>query len=141
GNRFETLPAWSLTWDARRMSAAHVMSPRQARLFEEDGKETEEKHGRLDGFMIKPGSSTNIIWDVIGLLAVAWDCVAVPLAFFDPPDFFSTTSAPSWMGRVYWTINMAVCFVTGYVDHTGTLVMDRQRIAKRYAKSIWLPLD
>lgn len=142
GNRFETLPVWSLTWDARRMSAVHMMSPRQAKLFEEDGKEPEEKHGRLDNFMIKPGSSTNIIWDVIGLLAVAWDCVAVPLVIgFDPPDFFSTTSAPSWMGRVYWTINIAVCFVTGYVDHTGTLVMDRQRIAKRYAKSIWLPLD
>lgn len=48
--------------------------------------------------------------------------------------------AASWVIKVYWTLNILVSFLTGYLDHRGVVVMNPPKVAKRYL-STWFFFD
>mmetsp|Transcript_54408 Transcript_54408/g.165298 ORF Transcript_54408/g.165298 Transcript_54408/m.165298 type:complete len:889 (-) Transcript_54408:98-2764(-) len=140
---FEILPVWVKKNDVSRgegarrtMKSCHRTMSRG--LFEQEAQDHLKQQQAT--WCIKPGSAPNIIWDSLGLAQLTWDCFAVPLAIFNPPSVFSSSSPLAWFGRVYWLVNIAVSFCTGYIDNMGGLVMNRNRIAKRYSMT-WLPLD
>jgi len=97
------------------------------------------KESFMSKYIIHPGSATNISWDIVGLVLIAYDCFVIPLSFFDPSDT-QFTMAASWMLRIYWTLNIVTSFFTGYIDTEGNVVQREAAIAKRYMLT-WFALD
>merc|ERR1719265_3068618 len=65
--------------------------------------------------------------------------VVVPLQFFDPPEN-GLTRFMAWVTRLFWSMDIPMSFVSGFVMADGTIEMRPTEISKRYA-STWLPLD
>jgi hypothetical protein len=46
-----------------------------------------------------------------------------------------STTFMSWVVRLFWTLDLVVSFLTGYVDAQGVLVVDPKKVAARYLRS------
>lgn len=88
---------------------------------------------------IDPNSKYRIFWDICSLLVVIYDLVAIPLLFFDPEDSRYTVFL-SWTVRIFWTVDMPLSFITGFVTPDGNVEMNLTIITMRYSKS-WFVLD
>eukprot|EP00929_Paragymnodinium_shiwhaense_P008429 TRINITY_DN112384_c0_g1_i1.p1 TRINITY_DN112384_c0_g1~~TRINITY_DN112384_c0_g1_i1.p1 ORF type:complete len:1128 (+),score=285.19 TRINITY_DN112384_c0_g1_i1:86-3469(+) len=92
--------------------------------------------GRL---MQSPSSRKNVIWDLVGILLIGYDCVFVPMEVFSPDETLWSIFV-SWFARFFWSFNMVLMFFTGYVYMDGTMEMRPARAASRYLRT-WFPLD
>lgn len=89
--------------------------------------------------IINPNDPRRGMWDMTSLFLVLYDMVTIPLEFFDPPVTAFVTFM-KWTTRMFWSTDMPLSFLTGYVTHEGFIEMRPKMIAIRYAKS-WLVLD
>mmetsp|Transcript_13234 Transcript_13234/g.30162 ORF Transcript_13234/g.30162 Transcript_13234/m.30162 type:complete len:735 (+) Transcript_13234:70-2274(+) len=87
-----------------------------------------------------PYSVHRLLWDLAGLVLLAYDMVVIPLGAFNPtPNWFLI--GMDWMSLVFWTADMAASFLTGYIDKdTGATMMNPRAIARRYLRT-WFLLD
>eukprot|EP00928_Gymnodinium_smaydae_P038064 TRINITY_DN26328_c0_g3_i1.p1 TRINITY_DN26328_c0_g3~~TRINITY_DN26328_c0_g3_i1.p1 ORF type:complete len:818 (+),score=138.26 TRINITY_DN26328_c0_g3_i1:98-2551(+) len=90
-------------------------------------------------YMINPQSSLRLFWEILSVLAVLYDVIMVPAELLDPPAHW-TTSAATWMIRVFWTIDIPVSFLTGLVRPDGFLEYQPEVVRRRYLRS-WFGLD
>lgn len=93
----------------------------------------------LHRITISPSSIKHMIWELLGVIFIFFDLIWCPLQFLDPPttDF---SEVASWVIRIYWSLNIFVNFLTGYLDNKGVQVMTIPHIARRYLKN-WLLFD
>lgn len=96
-------------------------------------------HARVTKMMIAPNSARKISWDLLGSLLVGYEAVVVPLQFFDPPET-PFAAFMSWLIRLFWTCDLAVSFLTGYMKADGGVEMRPPLCAKQYIRS-WLLFD
>eukprot|EP00930_Biecheleria_cincta_P021744 TRINITY_DN16016_c4_g1_i1.p1 TRINITY_DN16016_c4_g1~~TRINITY_DN16016_c4_g1_i1.p1 ORF type:complete len:885 (-),score=142.70 TRINITY_DN16016_c4_g1_i1:82-2736(-) len=89
--------------------------------------------------MLHPYSRQHVVWETLGLLLLLYDMTVVPLAIFEP-DETDFTSLMTWAVRTFWTIDIAVSFLTGYLDQEGITVMTLHKVARNYSRT-QLPLD
>lgn len=86
-----------------------------------------------------PQTSMRSWWDMASIAIIIWDMVVLPLQVFDPPanvfvDFMS------WVTRIFWTFDVPLSCITGYIHDNGEVEMDPKQILLRYASS-WLVFD
>mmetsp|Transcript_22331 Transcript_22331/g.40637 ORF Transcript_22331/g.40637 Transcript_22331/m.40637 type:complete len:899 (-) Transcript_22331:34-2730(-) len=140
-HQFATLPVWTSGLAGNRRFI-YSMRSKSAFLEFKELKSMAIAESDWRGhkpYMIHPSSLTHLLWDVFGLLLIAYDCITIPMEVFDPEDnAFQITM--TWLIRLYWTFNIAMSFLTGYLQDNGTVEMRADRVAKRYAMT-WLPLD
>lgn len=95
--------------------------------------------GLLSSMMLRPSSSRRVLWDMIGILLVAYDTISIPLhlAFDIEESFFFTFMAI--MTSVFWTMDIFVTFLTGF-HVEGIVEMRLQQTAMHYLRG-WFCLD
>lgn len=94
---------------------------------------------RLSRFMMHPSCTKRLVWDVHGMVLIAYDVITIPLynAFeFGPSDF---VLALFWITFGFWNCDMLFTFFTGFYNQ-DQLEMRPAHIAWHYMKT-WLPLD
>lgn len=140
--KFDLLPAWNVNAKrslrnntSKRVSKVQLLDEDRASLGEG------EELGRWDvrKFMIHPNSLSHIIWNFTGLIFILYDCLMVPLEVFEPRENHFT-SCVAWATRIFWTANIPVSFLTGYVRPTGSVEMSPSKCSKRYFAT-WFPPD
>jgi len=102
-----------------------------------DGEEVVEHTERV--VLIHPNTPTRGTWDIMSLFLVIYDMGSIPLQFFEPPES-SVGQAMEWVTRCFWTTDMVLSFMTGYVTMNGFIEMRVWKVAKRYMRS-WFLLD
>eukprot|EP00928_Gymnodinium_smaydae_P044459 TRINITY_DN29660_c0_g1_i1.p1 TRINITY_DN29660_c0_g1~~TRINITY_DN29660_c0_g1_i1.p1 ORF type:complete len:754 (+),score=124.43 TRINITY_DN29660_c0_g1_i1:132-2264(+) len=94
-------------------------------------------------YILRPTSPWRITWDLLGMILLFYDTLAIPLAAFtfDDDDLQEDafTETMSLITLLFWSCDMVASLFTGYVSD-GALVVDFGRILKNYAKT-WLLLD
>merc|ERR1740121_1961346 len=96
-----------------------------------------------DGFLHRmvalPGSRHRVIWDITGVLFVAYDGFMIPfMQAFHKTDISSTLAAIMMVSTVFWTLDIPCTFFTGY--HTdGLIEMRMTKIARRYLGTWLIP--
>jgi len=108
--------------------------------LKEDGDEdsqTQNQNKRT--LLLHPLSLTRGVWDIASIILVLYDLVVLPLTLLDLPEgVFLDFMA--WLTRVFWSLDIFMTMMSGYVSNTGAIEMGRIQILKNYARS-WMLLD
>jgi len=134
---FHPLPTW--TRDAEtiiRISGADAKLP--SGDFADDLMVIQEYTGFLRHFMIFPSSPGKLTWDVIGAALIVYDLFAISMQVFSPPET-GLTIFMQWFILIYWTLNMLVSCMVGYIDK-GIFVMVPHKVVLHYLKT-WFLID
>lgn len=134
---FHPLPTW--TRDAEtiiRISGADAKLP--SGDFADDLMVIQEYTGFLRHFMIFPSSPGKLTWDVIGAALIVYDLFAISMQVFSPPET-GLTIFMQWFILIYWTLNMLVSCMVGYIDK-GIFVMVPHKVVLHYLKP-WFLID
>jgi hypothetical protein len=87
---------------------------------------------------LRPASRARLIWELLTVILVVYDVLVVPMYPFSWPAE-STIDVTDWIGRTFWTADIAASFLTGvFVDFE--LELRLREVAKHYAKS-WMAFD
>lgn len=85
----------------------------------------------LSYIMLGPFSWSHGCWQGFSVPLILYDTIAVPLQAFDPEEAHWTI-AMDWIIRIFWTLDIFVSFVTGYIDDEGCTILCPIMVAKRY---------
>mmetsp|Transcript_25827 Transcript_25827/g.54861 ORF Transcript_25827/g.54861 Transcript_25827/m.54861 type:complete len:939 (+) Transcript_25827:36-2852(+) len=88
---------------------------------------------------LHPNSKFRSGWDLTSLLLVCLDLFLIPLSFFDLPESPFRTSL-TWLTRLFWSFDMFLSCITGFVMNDGTVQRNLAKILKRYLLT-WFCLD
>eukprot|EP00927_Polykrikos_kofoidii_P044169 TRINITY_DN38210_c0_g1_i1.p1 TRINITY_DN38210_c0_g1~~TRINITY_DN38210_c0_g1_i1.p1 ORF type:complete len:833 (-),score=86.94 TRINITY_DN38210_c0_g1_i1:538-3036(-) len=94
---------------------------------------------RLQGLVIRPDCLGFCIWVNIGLAAITYDVVMLPLSAFSLPLGKSLEIAVPFLFGVYWALDLFTSFFVAYYER-GEPELNVKKTAKRYCTS-WLPFD
>jgi len=140
---FQVLDTWlrpkvnSVHTVERMPSGAHLL------LFDDEQSDEEEEEGGcistwlvpyLVPFMVSPSSWQYLCWELTGLLLIAHDIVTIPLQLLRPPDT-TFTVLMSWTIRIFWTLDVFMSFVKGFVSPQGLLEVRPVKVFKQYVRS------
>jgi hypothetical protein len=157
GDHFEVREAWTNSGHSIRKRAYSIRSkslfmeepPKPISVTSEDGSSQRENQmdqlmlmsnrSTMRKIMIHPSAMKHLVWDLFGLVLLAYDCIFIPLLVFDFRDRQWKT-AIGWIIRMYWTVNVFKTFCTGYLMDDGQVEMRPGRVARRYVMT-WLPMD
>jgi hypothetical protein len=93
----------------------------------------------IDHLILQPKALKRVLWDVLGAMTILYDLVVVPMQFFNlQPSLFTTVM--SWNTRLYWTFDIPVTMLSGYMNREGDYEMLFTRIFWHYLKT-WLFFD
>jgi len=106
---------------------------------EGDECHTNRPEGCCRHLVLHPLSLRRSLWDFTSLALVLYDMVMIPMGFFDPPET-PFILAMVWITRCFWTLDMPMSFISGYVAHDGTVELRPSKIPARYLRS-WFFLD
>eukprot|EP00930_Biecheleria_cincta_P036956 TRINITY_DN25338_c0_g1_i1.p1 TRINITY_DN25338_c0_g1~~TRINITY_DN25338_c0_g1_i1.p1 ORF type:complete len:717 (-),score=105.12 TRINITY_DN25338_c0_g1_i1:314-2464(-) len=89
-------------------------------------------------WVLHPESASRSVWEVMGVLLVSYDVVQLPMQLLNPPsnaflDFMS------WCARLFWTCDIVLPFLSGYIERSGKIQMNPVKIARRYLLSWFAP--
>eukprot|EP00931_Biecheleriopsis_adriatica_P024060 TRINITY_DN15082_c0_g2_i2.p1 TRINITY_DN15082_c0_g2~~TRINITY_DN15082_c0_g2_i2.p1 ORF type:complete len:931 (+),score=181.71 TRINITY_DN15082_c0_g2_i2:33-2795(+) len=127
----------------RGYSALSAMSSNQLEDVMEDPNP--ELKARLslwteENMMLQPYGRKHLAWEIIGSVLLCYDIFMVPFSVaFEPPTTVWTATM-LWIIRIFWTMDLFICFFTGYIDEQGVTVLNMYKVARRYASSQF-PLD
>lgn len=134
---FHPLPTWTREGDPQiRISGADAKLP--SGDFENDLMVVQEYTGFLRHFMIFPSSPGKLTWDIVGATLIVYDLFAISMQVFSPPDT-GFTNFMQWFILIYWTVNMLVSCMVGYIDK-GIFIMVPHKVILHYLKT-WFLID
>lgn len=88
---------------------------------------------------ISPVSNTRASWETFGAIALVYDLLLTPMRMaFSLPDVM-WMDACDWLVRLYWTADIFLSCVTGFLEH-GHVEMSPRRILCHYLKG-WFAFD
>eukprot|EP00930_Biecheleria_cincta_P043613 TRINITY_DN29934_c0_g2_i1.p1 TRINITY_DN29934_c0_g2~~TRINITY_DN29934_c0_g2_i1.p1 ORF type:complete len:795 (-),score=114.55 TRINITY_DN29934_c0_g2_i1:54-2438(-) len=95
----------------------------------------------FDKFIAHPSALKVMLWDFLGLMLIFYDCVSVPLEVFGfQPESQPVTLAFEWIIRIFWTLNFAGCFLTGYMKTDGSIELQFDKVLRHYLLT-WFTFD
>merc|ERR1719387_638806 len=77
---------------------------------------------------ISPTSNRKFIWDMMGLVLIAYDFITIPMQVF-PLGESTFTLTMGYITTVFWTFDMFMSCIAGYYDE-GIVISDHRRIIK-----------
>lgn len=90
------------------------------------------------GLILAPSSRSRLFWDLVGLVALTYDMVRVPLQAF-PMKRTTFDDSMDWITRVFWTLDMPASLFVGFY-RKGELIKHWYPIVKHYLCT-WFTLD
>jgi len=85
--------------------------------------------------MMAPSSPGRVCWDCISLVLAVYECVMLPLLLMD-----IAFSEMSWLTRLFWTVDMPLSMITGFIRPEGTVEMRPVQVCRHYLRS-WFAID
>lgn len=92
----------------------------------------------LSILVVPPNRPWRVFWDVLASILVGYECIVIPLQFFELDDPFIKTMV--WCVRCFWTVDLPLSFFTGYLASDGKAVLDPCLVVKNYLKT-WFAVD
>lgn len=89
--------------------------------------------------MMYPSSPQCIMWDIVSMVLVCYDLVAMPLQVFDPP-FQALTGFMEAFARLFWTLTVPRSFFVGYMQKDGEIEMTPSKVMWNYVRG-WMCFD
>lgn len=89
--------------------------------------------------ILHPSGAFRLIWDIVGMLLITYDCVTIP--FFAAFDVFGAKDLilfMFWITLIFWTADIFLSFVTGYYQQAGLELRPKQ-IARHYLLTWFIP--
>jgi len=154
GKKHDLLKVWLQTrggaaWlDDSSMSPDKQKKARQSRANSENGQvkgvdPTMSKDvvgtGCCRRLIVHPSNPRRNVWDLGSLVLVLYDMFSIPMGFFEPPDNPFTTFM-IWVTRLFWTCDMPLSFVSGFITKDGSIELRFSKVARKYLRS-WFTLD
>ena len=134
---FQSLAIWTRADDLGiRISGADAKLPSSDSA--DDIMVVQEYSGFIRHFMIFPSSPAKLAWDIAGAGLIVHDLFTISMQVFEPPDT-DVSAFMQWFILIYWTINMLVSCLVGYIDK-GIFVMVPHKVVLHYVKT-WLLID
>jgi len=124
------------------LSAAALKRASKIEIYEDEQMAAQQQNlseGCCRHFILNPNNVIRSVWDIMSMLLVLYDMIMVPFGFFEPEDTVGMTTM-EWVTRLFWTADIPMSFVSGFVTSDGTIEMRPGPIAKKYGKS-WCVLD
>eukprot|EP00931_Biecheleriopsis_adriatica_P016871 TRINITY_DN12299_c0_g2_i1.p1 TRINITY_DN12299_c0_g2~~TRINITY_DN12299_c0_g2_i1.p1 ORF type:complete len:707 (+),score=101.78 TRINITY_DN12299_c0_g2_i1:145-2265(+) len=142
GIHFTERPEFSK--DQEKDSSSSKLLSQMSHLTGADDQDDEEKNyiENKTGCRFRPvhpDSPVGTFWDVLAVLCMIHDFIALPLQVFYAAGEGSPSIAEICI-TVYWSLNLIVKFFIGFLDQNGQPVYSFTRVATRYAKT-WLAFD
>lgn len=154
---FETLPIWmqestgtismkpatktlgnNKQKNFKRISKLRDLTFKFTDILEEENRQTKYSL-YVERFIVHPSSGKRGIWDLVSIVLVVYDLVVIPLALFEPEETWPLV-VMTWVCRIFWTVDMPLSFLTGFIRNDGSLEMRPAKIARRYFQT-WFALD
>mmetsp|Transcript_115038 Transcript_115038/g.210654 ORF Transcript_115038/g.210654 Transcript_115038/m.210654 type:complete len:174 (+) Transcript_115038:189-710(+) len=115
------------------------MSESDACISYKKGGFTLSKWDLPDWLMVPQSSPARFCWDLMGFSLMLFELFWLPMQFFDPAESMFVIIA-TWATRLFWTVDVPLNLITGYVLPDGSIEHNFIAIVKNYARS-WLCLD
>jgi len=97
--------------------------------------------GPLRFIMLSPSTNTRTGWDLGSMVLVLYDMIVLPLSFMFEDEYESTfLTIMEWCTRLFWTADMPMSLISGFVTSDGTIEMRPWYCLKKYLK-VWFMLD
>lgn len=90
-------------------------------------------------WMISPNSVVRSCWDSLACFFVIYECIMIPLAFFDFGES-AFLDVIGWIVRLFWSIDFPLSCFTGYNLPGERIEMRPMKVLPHYAKT-WMSLD
>lgn len=144
-HRLEISPVW--TDRKRKTASVGTLRVMAFEAFDDEEDITNITLGE-DGFtcmnvlkrsILQPNCVKRLLWDFLGCCFIMYDVIWIPLQLFDPDDS-AFTRFMVWAMRVFWTLDIPLSVLTGFMYADGNLEMDVWAIFLRYART-WMILD
>eukprot|EP00931_Biecheleriopsis_adriatica_P060450 TRINITY_DN36307_c0_g1_i1.p1 TRINITY_DN36307_c0_g1~~TRINITY_DN36307_c0_g1_i1.p1 ORF type:complete len:741 (-),score=129.71 TRINITY_DN36307_c0_g1_i1:82-2304(-) len=136
-HNFKSLSTWTKAEDSIRIVGADAPLPND-NSDDNDAMVIQEYNGKLRHFLVFPSSHKKLTWDFFGALLILHDLLSITLQVFNPPET-SFSVVMQWVTLTYWTVNMLVSVLVGYVEK-GIFVMVPKKILLNYVKT-WFAVD
>eukprot|EP00929_Paragymnodinium_shiwhaense_P105311 TRINITY_DN7025_c0_g1_i2.p1 TRINITY_DN7025_c0_g1~~TRINITY_DN7025_c0_g1_i2.p1 ORF type:complete len:1732 (-),score=370.65 TRINITY_DN7025_c0_g1_i2:177-5372(-) len=96
-------------------------------------KSMRRKRSWASMLVLEPSSRFYFFWTILEGLLLSYDMIAIPTITFDPP---SSTFATSMMYTTlaFWTLNVPVSMLKGYINDHGAVEMDLGKVVRKYFK-------
>eukprot|EP00928_Gymnodinium_smaydae_P037995 TRINITY_DN26302_c0_g1_i2.p1 TRINITY_DN26302_c0_g1~~TRINITY_DN26302_c0_g1_i2.p1 ORF type:complete len:719 (-),score=133.42 TRINITY_DN26302_c0_g1_i2:16-2172(-) len=137
---FHRLPVWT-TKPKSHFLNGHGLS--SSSFFEEE-EQAHNNHHSQESFcsrlMLNPQGTKRGFWDFMSLLLVHVDLVLIPLAAFPVGEDATFFVVYEWYTRIFWTLDMPLSLLSGYVTTCGDIEMHPAAVARKYLKS-WFLVD
>lgn len=91
----------------------------------------------LRRIVVFPGSWSNLLWEGLGGLHIAWDVVMIPMTSFDLPEAVIFALA-DWSTTFYWSLDIPYQFFVSY-EEMGVVEKSPKKVALNYLKTWFLP--
>eukprot|EP00928_Gymnodinium_smaydae_P013186 TRINITY_DN14819_c0_g1_i3.p1 TRINITY_DN14819_c0_g1~~TRINITY_DN14819_c0_g1_i3.p1 ORF type:complete len:582 (+),score=113.64 TRINITY_DN14819_c0_g1_i3:852-2597(+) len=92
-----------------------------------------------DNWVLHPNSAKRFVYDMLCVFLILYDVMVVPLQLLDPMDM-TGIAIMFWVTRVFWTLDIFVLCLCGYVMPDGTVEIHPAKVAKHYLKR-WFFFD
>lgn len=90
--------------------------------------------------VLYPYCMRRVCWDLLTLLLVSYEAIAIPLEFLDPPRH-PITDVMKWVTRLFWTADVVMTAFTGFVMKDGTIEMRPRQIWWNYTQDrLWFDM-
>lgn len=119
---------------ALSMRSSNFAESVELKSVSQDGRDREV----VSRCIIRSNCQPRLVWDIVGLLLITYDIIAIPLMVFELRATWFTIFM-DWFTLVFWTGDMIQSFFLDYYEK-GMRVRDRRRIVKRYLKT-WFVVD
>lgn len=93
----------------------------------------------LQSMIISPSARWRVCWDLAASPLVFYECIMIPLLFLELKQEIVMTTI-SWIVRLFWTADMPISFLTGYLDREGRAELRPKKVVRHYVKT-WFFLD
>lgn len=103
-------------------------------LIDDDVEVTAPTSTKDNMFILDPTGNLKLCWDVLGIPVLAWDLITIPMQVFGIEDA-SVMVGMSWVTLLFWSMDIPCCFLTGYFDNEGEIILEQKKIIHHYLRS------
>jgi len=133
---FSALGIWATDTSIQRLT--NNIAP--AHFLEEDEHPDSHKpwDRKVQQFMLHPSSRFALMWELLAVILITTDILVIPCQTFQVVQTNHPLLIIGWIGRLFWSCDMGMSFLTGTVSSQGILEMRPSAVAKKYATSRFL---
>jgi len=94
--------------------------------------------GRRHRWTISPFSKGFMAWNMLFALVLGYELMVFPLGTFELPEE-GFLKYMQWFTAIFWTFDIMMSCLSGYMDANGRVVRDQYQILKQYCRTWMVP--